>query len=124
MKRILIYDGDCGICSYLAAYLMKRTKLPLHALPEITSEIEKDYGEELSAMAQSGVLYIEGGSVFYKTRAVGKCLLLLPYPMKLLAYLFTHKMLAYLFNPIYDLIARNRHKISRLFGLASCKIKS
>jgi predicted DCC family thiol-disulfide oxidoreductase YuxK len=126
-EYIIIYDGECGICNYFAGWVAKNSsanvfetipykKVDFNTLPE-------GYTPEL---AMETVLLVERSTqrVYSKAKAVFIILRHTKGLWKIIGRLFANKFSSTLFNPLYSFIARNRSKISRIFGLQNCRIGS
>lgn len=118
----LLYDGDCGICQWTADWLRKhdhahrlrivpfQTIDPAAIAPGLTRE----------ECAQAVQLITADGRRFRAARAVFETLRLLPPPWQWLGTFCAP--FSPLFEPIYHLIARSRHRLSRLLGLNACQL--
>jgi len=120
----IIYDGDCGICSYSADWLSKRLDPDLFIIIPFDEELEisKKFGLNLE-LALKTVIFIESDKFYTESRAVFEIANHLSYPYKFLGIFLANKFCEILFKPIYRLIARYRTSISRIFGLKACKIR-
>jgi len=118
--NILVYDGDCGICSSSVRYLLKNSKdRLLQAIPlqsEKGRQILADAG--LDAEKVDSLVYFNEKGFHRKSDAVleltKKMHGLFPY----LNYLrFIPRRIR---NSVYDFIARNRHRFDGL--LSGCEV--
>lgn len=123
MNMIVIYDSDCGICSKSVEFIRKNDKFSLfESIPYFMAKqlMETYY---INSNNQSfTVTLIFNNNVFIKSKAV---LIILEhlFPKFKYFYRFFHtKFLLKFSDFIYDLIAANRTKISRILGLNACKI--
>jgi len=112
---VFLYDGDCGFCSKSVNFLLDHSteeSMSFCAIQsEFASEIFKNQG--MKADLKSSYL-LKQGKVYADSSAVLHALSLCRYPAKLLsAFLIVPAVLR---NPIYRLIAKNRHAISGLLS--------
>jgi predicted DCC family thiol-disulfide oxidoreductase YuxK len=109
---IVVYDGDCGICEKCAVWIRRRA-------PQVEVKSHFDHGlQHIDA-----VLFESQGQQFSGAPAVSK--ILLSCKSRLLRFI-GHFMRLYVIRNIaaivYSLVARNRARISRMFGLTACGI--
>jgi len=114
----LIYDADCGICTKLAEFYTKQVNSVV-VMPSY--EAIEQHLTDLETILTT-VVYIEENRNYQKSEAVFKSMKKMSIFFKLPAYLLDNSFCIFLFNPLYDLVARQRAKISNLFGLNSCKV--
>lgn len=123
----LLFDGDCGVCTYLATEIApkldskKRFRIePYGRFSE--TELQQfglDYrkcNERVYAISPRGHVY--GGAIgvnYFVLRSFPWSLLVLPFVI--LPPLLLLEMLG------YWVFARNRHRISRWLGLTSCVVR-
>lgn len=125
-SKILIYDDMCGICTWLTTKISG--KLPcIHTVGNSNSEnILTMFGLDFKTTEQT-VVFIDNSinprktltrmpAVFYLS------LMYLNFSDDEINFLFNESFIK-LFNPLYRLIAKNRAKISTLFGLDRCMVK-
>lgn len=122
-KRIIIYDGDCGICTFMMQFAKKRICKDIAIYPFVSEPLANSYGEELYQYAQESVIFIQDNKILLRSEAIESILSELGMPYKLFSYPLRIKILAKLSDILYDVISRNRHKISKLFGMKACNIK-
>lgn len=124
-KYIIIYDGECGICNYFASWVAKNSSANVF---EILPYKEVDFNSlpegYTSELAMETVLLVEHSTkrVYSKAKAVFIILRHTKGFWKITGRLFDNKFSTLLFNPLYSYIARNRSRISRIFGLQNCRI--
>jgi predicted DCC family thiol-disulfide oxidoreductase YuxK len=131
MKRIesatyLLFDGDCGICTYLAgiARTMDRKGRFIIEPYQAFSELElgrfgityEKCTKRLYVISRSGRVYPGAFGTNY--------FLFYKFPWSVIVFLI------YLIPPLllveiigYRVVAMNRHRISRWFGLKACALK-
>ncbi|MDQ7030609.1 MAG: DUF393 domain-containing protein [Ardenticatenia bacterium] len=123
-RALLIYDGDCGLCSALIEWVRQRdrgqrlTCAPYqHVSPERLSP-----GLTRVACAQAVCLVRPGHGHVTGARAVAEVFCLLPSPWAHVGRLV--RPWSPLLEPAYRLIARYRHRLSALLGLPTCRLDS
>jgi len=121
-QLILFYDSDCGFCHYTVR-IIKRL--------DIFNRIIFDHGysnnnlkpkefENLSN--KTAMLYNPKTSqLWIRHQAFGKILSLLPLGF-MISWIFFVPYVSEIFGFIYDIIAKNRTKISIFFGLPACNL--
>jgi predicted DCC family thiol-disulfide oxidoreductase YuxK len=121
-KRIVFYDSDCGICFWIARLLARLDvldRLELRSnqepLPEGVAE-----GRQLDTLI---VQDADTGRVYERARAVAEVLYALPLGF-LFAWVLRFPGLNLLFGVLYDLVAKNRTRISAWVGLNACGMPS
>jgi predicted DCC family thiol-disulfide oxidoreductase YuxK len=132
MKRIedgdyLLFDGDCGICTYLAgtARTMDRkggfTIEPYQAFSE--AELQS-FGITYDKCTKR--LYVISGSGRVYPGAFGaNYFLWYQFPWRVIVFLIYIIPPLLLFEIIgYRIVAMNRHRISGWFGLKACALKT
>lgn len=120
---LLVFDGDCGICTKLAKYAENIIdgKAVVKPFFEVFKEVS-EYGIDVELAAKT-VIFIRNEQVFIKSRAVFEVCKIMPGIYKIPGYLFSNNFFTFIFNPFYNLIAKNRAKISKIFGYDSCKLR-
>jgi len=120
---IIFYDTDCGFCHYTCR-IIKR----LDVYNQITfadSTYKGDKPKDLDKLADNTiVLYNSDNNIkWIKHKAFGKILSIIPLGF-ILSWIFFIPYINKVFEVIYDLIATNRTKVSKFFGLPACDIKA
>lgn len=124
-KNYILYDGDCGICSYSAEWLSKRLSSELFIIIPFDEELEICKRFELNLdMAFKTVIFVESDKYYTESRAICEITKHLPLPFKITGMIFSNKFFEIILNPIYRLVAKNRASISKLFGLQACKVRN
>lgn len=122
----LLFDGDCGICSYsadVAAQIDQPDRFvikPYQSVPEM--ELQrfgihyKDCDAKVQVITRGGRVYSGAFAVnyFLWQRPVWR---LLVFTIYALPVLLVGEIIG------YALVARNRHRLSRWFGLKACLLK-
>jgi len=121
---ILLYDSDCGFCHYTIR-IIKRL--------DVFNRIIFDHGysnstvkpKEFESLAnETAILYNpRTNQLWTRHQAFGKVLSLLPLGF-ILSWIFFIPYISEIFGFIYDRIAKNRTRISLLFGLPACNLPS
>jgi predicted DCC family thiol-disulfide oxidoreductase YuxK len=120
--KMIIFDGDCGICTKLSQYAESKIKIDVSVIPFAATdpkELPHGINDEL---AMKTVIFVNNNKFYIRSRAVFEILKIMPALWKLLGFLFANKFFSFLFDPFYNLIAKNRAKISTWFGLDACKL--
>jgi predicted DCC family thiol-disulfide oxidoreductase YuxK len=108
---VLYYDGDCPMCHRLVIWLLERDKNKILHFAAIQSDTAKiRLNSNYDALVEMDTVILETPSNTYThSTAALKAIALIPswkLPAKLLMLFPT-----YLRDPIYRLVARNRHRI-------------
>lgn len=119
--KLVIFDGDCGICTKTAEWIEKKDKKnKLIVKPFQILDLGK-YGLDLEKVRMS-VYFIKDGQKFNKARAVYEIFKQLPGFWGFFGFVTSNALIAGISDPFYKLIAKNRTKVSRMFGLDACKL--
>jgi predicted DCC family thiol-disulfide oxidoreductase YuxK len=122
-KDYLLFDGDCGICSY-SAEIAKEMDAGRRFIVEpyqFYSESElMNYGIDYDQCSRNLQVITRKGGVYQGAFAVN-CFLWHQFPWTLLVLLIYVVPVLLLLEVIgYRLVADNRHRISQWFGLKAC----
>ncbi|MBE2189116.1 MAG: DUF393 domain-containing protein [Desulfobulbaceae bacterium] len=123
MKKIIFYDGDCGICSYSADWLSRRLDnrefeiIPFDENHEVSKKLNLDI-----ELASKTVILVKNGVFFTESLAIFEIAKSLKFPYNI-SGIFANKFCSLLANPFYRLIAKNRAAISRKLRLQACKVR-
>lgn len=122
MKDILIYDGECGICSALAVWAQKNSDGNIEIIPY--QNFDFDSSEiDLQVAEKSAVFFSGKRNKFYKNaRSIFETLKIIRLPYKILGYVFGNTFFSILFYPLYRAVAKYRRWISVKLGYNACKI--
>jgi predicted DCC family thiol-disulfide oxidoreductase YuxK len=111
-KKIVFYDGDCGFCNRSVQFILKKNKpkTPLYFCTLQSDFCKKLFEKHLHPTPKlSSIVFYDSGKFYFKSTAV----------LKISAYLdnMNYLKLAYIFpaflrNTVYDLVAKNRHRIN------------
>lgn len=122
--KYVVFDGDCGICSASAEFINKnKINNDIETIPSFLFQLDK-YEIDLK-IAELTVIFIdtETGKKYFRVRAVCEILKYLGLPLRILGFVFANDIVAFILNPIYNTIAKNRAYISTKFGFDACKIR-
>ncbi len=112
-ERIVFYDGDCGFCSRVVIFVADRDPGRAFRFAPLESElgltVRRNAG--LSTRDVETMLLLEGGRVHTRSTAALRVAggLRWPWPLARLLLLIPRVIR----DRVYDVIARNRHRISR-----------
>jgi len=126
IKPIVIYDEDCGICTHISRWARRKTdRIEFLGFYEFTDKSELDDIKDLKELSLRTIILISatGQKIFIESEAV---LVILKYMggfWRIIGEIFHHKPGIAVLNLFYRIIARNRAKISRIFGLNACKVR-
>lgn len=122
-RSYMLFDGDCGICTWFADIAMRMDRRrhfyiePYQRVPE--PEIRPfginhaDCGRKLRVISQKGTLRSGAFAVNYFFSHY--------YPWRLLvALLYLAPPLLLVEMLVYELVARNRRRLSRWMGMKAC----
>ena len=118
-RRIVLFDGECRMCSGLARCVAARNpRGELELVPQ-----QSDEGREilvrhgLPVDAMSTMVFVEEESAYTKSTGVIRVLRRLPWPWPLFgAFAIIPRVVR---DAVYDVIARNRR---RIFGTVRCEL--
>lgn len=126
-RGLLLFDGDCGVCSKLAEWAAERDGgryFRVEPYFEFSEEQLAPYGLNWADCTRAVQLITSEGKVVEGAFAVNRFLWRLP-PFKPLV------VILYLLFPLigiemlgYAIVARNRHRISAALGMNECKIRT
>lgn len=120
----VIFDSDCGICSFWAEFIEKNKKTNNFTTISAVLFDFKKYNID-PKISEITVIYFdnEKNNLFIKIKAIGYILKNMKGFYQFLGFLLSNNIISFLLNPIYDLIANNRAYISSKFKLNKCNIK-
>lgn len=121
-RRVVYFDVDCGICFWIARLL---ARLDLLQRLELRSNLD-GLPEGVAAGRERDTLIVQNahtGRVFERARAVSETIQALPMGF-MVAWVLRVPGLNLLFGALYDLVARNRARISAWLGLNACGVPS
>lgn len=121
----VLFDGDCGICSASAKFIQKRDKhKKLIVIPYQLANFRELATELNEEIASKTVCFVKTDNhrVFTQSRAIFEITKFLGGLYPIIGYLLGNKLVSFLCNPIYNLIAKNRAKISVMLGMNACAL--
>lgn len=121
-RLLVLYDADCGVCTH-AARLLRRLdrahRLDLTALQVAAGRPDTPSLDELLRTLHVrgvGETWSVGGAAM--VRISREVAVLRPFGV-----VASLPLLRRLVEPAYRLVASNRHRISRLFGIEACAVE-
>ncbi len=121
--RIIIYDGECGICNRSMLFAMKRLRSKYQIFPFVTEQLATDYGNCLFEISQKSIILIINNTILKKSAAIKMLFYDFGYPYKLFAFLMEIKLISLFTDLLYSIISKNRRRLSKLLGLNQCTTK-
>jgi len=118
----LIYDGECGICTALARWALKKSNGGFVIEPYQTTDL---WAISLSyEQAEKSAAFVNGSSmkVYRNARSIFETMKYLGFPFNIMAFFLANPVASSLAYPIYRLVANNRRWISIKLGYNACKI--
>lgn len=124
VSLIVVFDGDCGVCQALAQALADRDH---HHRLRFTAYQRADLdalspGLTREMAARSVYAVAPDGSRWHGARAVAEMARQLPGVWGVIGRIGALPPVSLLAEPFYQLVARNRMRISRWFGLTQCRL--
>ena len=120
MSKIVLYDGECGLCSHAVQFILKYEK---QAEIHFTA-LQSPYGQQLIQKFQlpnslDSMIYVKNDQAFLRSDAAVRIAQELKFPWKILSIgkIIPKALRDYLYNKI----AQNRH---RFFKSSQCLIPS
>lgn len=123
-KGLVIFDGDCGICTWTSEWIEKKDRHgKLEVKPYQVLDLKKIDSSLSQELTQSSVYFVsQEGKIFSHARAIFEIGKRLPGIVGFLNSIFANRFFGWLFKPLYKLVAANRTRISKLFGLNACTL--
>lgn len=108
--KILVYDGDCGLCERTAAFARRRA-------PAVVVRDHRTHGLD----AIEAVILVDGGREFTGAAAVSRLLRSFEARRwRLVGSVIGLPVVRVLAAGAYWVVARNRRRISRVLGMRAC----
>ena len=108
-KRIIYFDGECGMCNRFVLFIIKKDKYGFFKFMSLqkakfTKRQRKFVGESLST-----IIYLNNGVLSKKSKAIISIFskLSFPYKILILSWIIPYFIRDY----VYDYVANNRYKI-------------
>jgi predicted DCC family thiol-disulfide oxidoreductase YuxK len=120
----VLYDGDCGICSWSRDFAASRDSSGLlRLIPFQSADLDALSPGLTSEMASRMAWVVKAdGTRFGGARAVFEVLSRLNGAWALIGWLGANPIISAIFTPPYRLMAVQRHRISALLGMNACKL--
>jgi len=116
----LVYDTDCGIC-HQSARVLKRLD-PLEQVRFVGNDDDAARPAQVSReLADRTMVVVQGDRQWIRAAGFAKVFRTLP-GWAPLGWFMSIPGIAQLANVVYDLVARNRHRISARLGMAACGV--
>ncbi len=109
-EPVLLYDGDCGLCSFAVQFILRFEKDKRIKFATLQSEWAKDILQNSANMPTNpdSIVLLQNQTIFIKSKAVMRITPYLKFPFNLLA---VFKIIpTTIADAIYDWVARNRHR--------------
>ena len=107
---VLLYDGDCTLCSKSMRFLKKRMKKPLEIVAISESE-ELIATLPYNLQAMDSMYLIRNGRPYAQSAAAIRCLLYLGWHWRIL-FPFAWLIPSFIRNGVYRMISKRRHSSS------------
>jgi predicted DCC family thiol-disulfide oxidoreductase YuxK len=124
-EAIIIYDGECGICSAIAEWIRSKDKKNQFG---ILPNQDFDFGQfennlTINEVMKSVILIEKQNGKYYKaSRAVFEIAKKLGGIFKVFGIIGANPFISFILDPIYYIIARNRRQLSLLLGYKACRL--
>ena len=118
-RPVFLYDGDCAFCSSCAAFIGRRVHTRAKVLPWQTVAIEP-FGLTVSQCDEAVQWIARDNKVTSGPQAIARLLIDAGSIWRPLGWLLRIPPISWLAEPIYRLIARNRHRMPG--GTAACSL--
>ena len=114
-KKIIFYDGDCGLCNRSVAFVLKHEKEKTVLFAAIQSEFTKELflTNGWQSPDLSTFYFYENGKLHSKSTAALSLSKYLKFPQSLLRAFFI--VPRFIRDGVYDFIAKRRRRISKGF---------
>lgn len=121
---MVIFDGDCGICTATRDWVIARdTAGRLDSIPfQVANLGTLSPGLTSEMTSRMAFLVLPDGTRFGGARAIFEILKRLPGFWGIVGRLGANPVIAFLVEPFYRLVARNRHRVSAWLGLTACAV--
>ena len=125
--HLVLFDGDCGVCTKAATFAGKHTAnqgfiyKPYQQIDE--QHLKSKYGISYEDCSSHLRLISPNLSIQTGAEAVNKIALHIPQVAPLVGLLYLFPFMLAVEAIVYELIAKNRAKISKRLGLTECQIR-
>jgi predicted DCC family thiol-disulfide oxidoreductase YuxK len=120
-KHIVFFDGECGVCNFLVQWILEKDKKDEFLFASLQSDFGQKFLTERGLETQQfNTLYLWKPQQYYliKSKAILKITDILGGFYKLVSLL--GKSFTFFSNTIYDMVSKNRMKLSSQVLLARC----
>ena len=108
-QAIVIFDGECNLCSSSVEFIIKRDKKGYFKFTSLQSPQAKNLLDGNTNISPDSVILVENGQTYIRSRAALKISAKLTWPWKIVSCL--RILPSFLIDPVYKLIAKNRYKV-------------
>lgn len=120
--ELVLFDGDCGICNKSAEFIKKKNP-DIDVKPSQIVNLKEINSILTQEIVLQSVVFVDKDSVMYlKSKAIFEIMKRMGGLYKIMGFVLSNTLIVFLSNPIYNVIAKNRAKISKFLGLNACKI--
>lgn len=125
--HIVVYDGSCGICEWLKNWAAKNIRdgeglvfIPYQSpgLGAVAPDVSLEIARERLVFRE------QDGTILAGAAGVAQTMIQMKDPWHQVGLILAVPGVAKLAEPLYRLIAKNRSKLSQLFGLTACPFPS
>lgn len=118
-RQLLVYDGDCGFCTWSARWA--GTRLPADAQVRPWQSLELDeLGLTRDEVTEAAWWFDDQGRKHRGSRAAARALSASPTGWRILGWLLRVPPVSWLAIPIYALVARFRYRLPG--GTDACRV--
>lgn len=110
--RLLLFDGECVLCNWWVKLLLSADaegRLHFASLQGETAEAMRAHFGEAFPTDLSTVVYVEGGKLYKRSRAILRACRHLPYPARMVSWL--RIIPPFLSDVIYRAVAASRYRV-------------
>lgn len=110
IKPILLYDGECGLCSFAVQFILRYEKDKRLKFATLQSDWAKNILQNSANVPANldSVVLLQNNTFYIKSRALTRLAPYLKFPLNLLSIF---KIIPpFMADPMYDWVARNRQR--------------
>jgi predicted DCC family thiol-disulfide oxidoreductase YuxK len=126
-RHRFLFDGDCGVCTYLSSVAERidgGRRFLIEPYQRVPEEELRRFGVTYEKCAKRAYVLTRGGRAYGGAFAVNH-FLFYQFPWTIAILLIYAIPVLLLFEILgYWLVAKNRHRISRWFGMTACLTRS
>ena len=122
-EPVVVYDGSCGICEALKSYAEKHVvgEEVFHFVAHQEEDLAKRApGVELEHAQQTLIVRLVDGTLIEGAAGVAWVMQKMTDPWNQIGQLLAVEPVTRIAQPVYRLVAKNRSRLSRFFGLTAC----